>query len=53
MKNDGKIDAEIDAGKVRKITEKTMRKQTCILRIFGIALHEKSSFLKKVHVREP
>ena len=29
-----------------------MRKQTCISIVFGIASHEKSKFLKKVHVRE-
>ena len=29
-----------------------MRKQTCISICFGIASHEKSCFLKKVHVRE-
>ena len=32
---------------------KMMLKQTYILRFFGIALHEKSSFPKNVHVREP
>ena len=53
IKIDEKIDAEIDAEKVRKIEEKTMRKQTYILMIFGIAFHEKSSFSKKVHVRKP
>ena len=29
-----------------------MRRQTCISIKFGIASHEKSNFLKKVHVRE-
>ena len=53
IKIDEQIDAEIDAEKVRKITEKTMRKWTCILMIFGFASHEKSSFSKKAHVREP
>jgi hypothetical protein len=52
-KIDEKIDTEIDAEKVMNIEEKTMRKQTCILMIFGIAPHEQSSFPKKVHVREP
>ena len=52
-KIDGKIDAEIDAEKVRKIKENTRRKWTCILMIFGFASHEKLSFSKKVHVREP
>ena len=40
-KIDEKIDAEIATEKVRKIKEKTMRKRTCILVIFGIASHEK------------
>ena len=31
---------------------KRMPKQTCISIVFGIASHEKSIFLKKVHVRE-
>ena len=53
LKFDEKIDAKIDAEKVRKIEEKVMRKQTYILMIFGIAFHEKSSFSKKVHVRKP
>ena len=36
-----------------EILRKTMRKQTYILMIFGIAFHENSSFPKKVHVRKP
>ena len=48
-----KVDAEIDAEKVRKIKEGKMRKQTCISMIFRFASHEKSSFPKKVHVRKP
>ena len=48
-----KIDTEIGAEKVMKIEEKTMRKHTCILMIFGFASHEKSRFSEKVHVREP
>ena len=39
--------------KSKEILRKTMRKQTYILMIFGIAFHEKSSFSKKVHVRKP
>ena len=52
-KVDEQIEAIIDAEKVREIKEKTMRKRTCILMIFGFASHEKSRCSKKVHVREP
>ena len=53
MKNRWKNRCENWDRKSKEILRKTMRKQTYILMIFGIAFHEKSSFSKKVHVRKP
>ena len=50
--SDEQIDAEIDADCFFGNRRKLIRKQTCISIVFGIASHESSSFLKKVHVRE-